>query len=161
MGKQKNIHDFEITLNDGSVRKLSHWKGHYLLIVNTASKCGYTPQYEGLEKLYLQFKDKPLTVLGFPCNQFGGQEPASDAEIAQFCKLSFGVSFPLSQKIDVRGDNAHPLFVFLCEALPGLLGSKAIKWNFTKFLIDPEGRPLERFAPKDTPEMVADYLNTI
>ena len=123
------------TTNDGCTTRLSDYPAKAYLIVNTASECGFTPQYKGLEQLWQTYRDKGLQVLGFPCNQFGGQEPGSDAEISQFCEMNYGVTFPLFSKVDVNGDDAHPLFVALKEAAPGILGSKAIKWNFTKFLV--------------------------
>ena len=126
-----------------------------MLIVNTASKCGFTPQYEGLEKLHQQFDSQGLTVLGFPCNQFGGQEPAGHDEIASFCQLNYGVSFPMMAKIDVNGANASPLYQWLTAEAPGLLGSKAIKWNFTKFLVGKDGQVIRRYAPQDAPKKLA------
>lgn len=140
-----------VTLNDGTETTLESYRGNVLLVVNTASKCGFTPQYEGLEELWQKHKDAGLVILGFPCNQFGGQEPGSAEEIRSFCALNFGVSFPLFEKVDVNGKDAHPLFASLKSAAPGLLGSKAIKWNFTKFLIDREGNVVKRFAPNDAP----------
>ena len=131
---------------------LSQYKGKVLLIVNTASKCGFTPQYKGLEKVYEQFKDKGAVVLGFPCNQFGGQEPEGEAEIGAFCEKNFGVTFPLFSKVDVNGDAAHPLFQHLKKAAPGLLGTEAIKWNFTKFLVKKDGNVYKRYAPSTAPE---------
>lgn len=141
-----------LTLNDGTLTDLSEYRGKVLLIVNTASKCGFTPQYEGLEQLWKRHKDKGFAVLGFPCNQFGKQEPGSADEIREFCTLNFGVTFPMFDKISVNGGDTHPLFADLKKAAPGLLGSKAIKWNFTKFLVDQQGEVLARFAPNDTPE---------
>lgn len=146
------IYDFEVKTIDGKTIKLDKYRGQTLLIVNTASKCGYTPQYEGLNKLHKTLSDKGFSVLGFPCNQFGGQEPGSDDDIAQFCDLNFKIEFPMFSKIDVNGDNEAPLYKFLKEQAPGILGTKAIKWNFTKFLIDKKGQVLERFAPQDKPE---------
>lgn len=140
------------TTNDGRTARLSDYPAKAYLIVNTVSECGFTPQYKGLEQLWQTYRDKGLQVLGFPCNQFGGQEPGSDAEISQFCEINYGVTFPLFSKVDVNGDNAHPLFVALKEAAPGILGSKAIKWNFTKFLVTGEGRVVERYAPTTKPE---------
>ncbi len=131
---------------------LSQYKGKVLLIVNTASECGFTPQYKGLEKVYEQFKDQGATVLGFPCNQFGGQEPGGEAEIGAFCEKNFGVTFPLFAKVDVNGSDAHPLFRHLKKAAPGLLGTEAIKWNFTKFLVRKDGRVYKRYAPSTAPE---------
>ena len=142
----KNIKGDDVSIGD--------YKGKVLLIVNTASKCGFTPQYKGLEKLYKNYKDKGFEILGFPCNQFGKQEPGNSGEISEFCELNFGVSFPLFEKIDVNGDNAHPLYKYLKKEATGLLGSEAIKWNFTKFLVDPQGNVVKRFAPTDTPEKI-------
>ena len=149
------IADFTVTTNRGEELDLAEKQGKVLLVVNTASKCGFTPQYDGLEKLYQQFKDDEFEVLGFPCNQFGGQEPGNSDEIAEFCKVNFGVTFPLMQKVDVNGDNASPLFDWMKSEAPGLMGSKAVKWNFTKFLIDREGNVVKRYAPQDTPERIA------
>jgi glutathione peroxidase len=145
------IYQHNITLNNGQATTLEAYKGKVLLIVNTASKCGFTPQYEGLEALYKKHKDSGLVILGFPCDQFGHQEPGSDDDIAQFCTMNFGVTFPLFKKTEVNGPNANPLFVELKEKAPGLLGSKRIKWNFTKFLINAEGKVLKRYAPTAKP----------
>ena len=136
-----------VTAADGSVTDLSAHAGKVLLIVNVASKCGFTPQYEGLEALHRRYADKGFEVLGFPCNQFGAQEPGDATEIANFCKLTYDVDFPLFAKIDVNGDNAAPLYRYLKDKVPGLLGSKAIKWNFTKFLVDRAGNTIKRYAP--------------
>ena len=130
-------------------------------MVNTASKCGLTPQFKGLEALYETYKDKGLMVLGFPCNQFANQDPASDDEISQFCELNYGVTFPMFAKIDVNGDGAHPLFKHLKTAAPGLLGSEAIKWNFTKFLVDRNGKVVERYAPTTEPEKIAKDIEKL
>ena len=137
---------------DGSTTDLSDQQGKVMLIVNTASQCGFTPQYEGLEALQRQYGERGFTVLGFPCNQFGAQEPGNAEEIASFCKLNYDVSFPLYGKIDVNGDNAAPLYKHLKDEAPGLLGSKAIKWNFTKFLVDRSGKVFKRYAPQTKPE---------
>jgi glutathione peroxidase len=150
---------FEFNAEDiaGAPVDLSKYKGQVLLIVNTASKCSFTPQYKGLEKVYEQFKDKGAVVLGFPCNQFGSQEPAGEAEIGAFCEKNYGVTFPLFSKIDVNGSGAHPLFQHLKKAAPGLLGSETIKWNFTKFLVKKDGSVYKRYAPTTKPEeLVAD-----
>jgi glutathione peroxidase len=147
-----NIYDFKADGINGAPVDLAQYKGKVLLIVNTASNCGFTPQYKGLEKVYEQFKDKGATVLGFPCNQFGSQEPGSEAEIGAFCEKNFGVTFPLFAKIDVNGSDAHPLFEHLKKAAPGVLGTQAIKWNFTKFLVRKDGRVFKRYAPTTTPE---------
>ena len=149
------IYDFRVTDIHGKEVSLAHYRGKVLLIVNTASKCGFTPQYKGLEALYQSLGKRGLVVLGFPCNQFGSQEPGSEQDIASFCELNYGVTFPLFAKIDVNGDDAAPLYRFLKKAKPGLLGSEAIKWNFTKFLVDREGRVVERYAPTVTPEALA------
>ena len=134
------------------MQSLAEFKGKALLMVNVASKCGFTPQYEGLEKLYQKYKDKGLVILGFPCNQFGAQEPGTDAEIQSFCKMNYGVSFPVMAKVDVNGEAADPLYKFLKKEEPGIFGTEGIKWNFTKFLISKEGKVLKRFAPNDKPE---------
>jgi glutathione peroxidase len=144
--------DFKAEDITGAAVDLSKYKGQVLLIVNTASKCGFTPQYKGLEKVYEQFKDKGAVVLGFPCNQFGGQEPEGEAEIGAFCEKNFGVTFPLFAKVEVNGGGAHPLFQHLKKAAPGLLGTEAIKWNFTKFLIKKDGSVYKRYAPSTAPE---------
>jgi glutathione peroxidase len=149
-----SIYEFKPTGIDGSPVDLSLYRGKVLLIVNVASKCGFTPQYTGLESLYEKFKDQGFAVLGFPCNQFGGQEPGTETEILSFCNLEYGVTFPLFSKIDVNGANAHPLYTYLKSAKPGILGTEAIKWNFTKFLIDRTGEPIRRYAPNDKPEAI-------
>ena len=146
------VYEFSATTIDGKPRSLSDYRGKVLLVVNTASNCGFTPQYKGLEAIYRQFKDRGFAVLGFPCNQFGEQEPGEDASIAEFCERNFGVSFPLFAKVDVNGADAHPLFKHLTSEKKGLLGSSAIKWNFTKFLIGKDGRVIERYAPTTAPE---------
>jgi glutathione peroxidase len=148
------VHDFSAETLAGKPASLSDYKGKVLLIVNTASRCGLTPQYEGLEALYEKYKDKGLAVLGFPCNQFGAQEPGSHEEIATFCQANYGVTFPMFAKIDVNGPDTHPLFTFLKAEAPGLLGSKAIKWNFTKFLVKRDGTVAERFAPTTSPDAI-------
>ncbi|MEM6475934.1 MAG: glutathione peroxidase [Pseudomonadota bacterium] len=149
------IADFTVTTNRGEELDLAEKKGKVLLVVNTASKCGFTPQYDGLEALYQQFKGKDFEVLGFPCNQFGGQEPGNADEIAEFCKVNFGVTFPLMAKIDVNGSDASPLFDWMKKEAPGALGTKSIKWNFTKFLIDREGNVVKRYGSNDTPARIA------
>jgi len=146
------VYDFSAKTIDGKARKLSDYKGKVLLVVNTASQCGFTPQYKGLEALYKKYKDKGFAVLGFPSNQFGQQEPGPESEIAEFCEMNYGVTFPMFSKVDVNGDAAHPLFKYLTSAKKGLLGSEAIKWNFTKFLVDKEGNVVERYAPMTKPE---------
>lgn len=155
------IADFTVTTNRGEALDLKDKLGKVLLVVNTASKCGFTPQYEGLEKLYEDYADRGFEVLGFPCNEFGAQEPGSADEIAEFCKLNFGVTFPLMAKVDVNGDDASPLFDWLKKEAPGLMGSKAIKWNFTKFLIDREGNVLRRYAPTDKPDAIAKDIEAL
>ena len=147
-----SLYDIPVITLAGESTDLSTYRGKVLLIVNTASQCGFTPQYAGLEALYRQYKDRGFAVLGFPCNQFGAQEPGSEADIASFCEKNYGVSFPMFAKIDVNGPNAHPLFVKLKAEAPGILGTEGIKWNFTKFLIDKEGRVHSRHAPTVTPE---------
>ena len=147
--------------NDGSEKNLGDYRGKVLIVVNTASKCGLTPQFKGLESLYETYKDRGLMVLGFPCNQFAGQDPASNDEISEFCQLNYGVSFPMFAKIDVNGDSAHPLFKHLKSAAPGLLGSEAIKWNFTKFLVDRNGQVVERYAPTTEPEKIAKDIERL
>jgi glutathione peroxidase len=146
------VYDFSAKTIDGKTRKLSDYKGKVLLVVNTASQCGFTPQYKGLETLYKKYKDKGFAVLGFPSNQFGQQEPGPDSDIAEFCEMNFGVTFPMFSKIDVNGAEAHPLYKYLTSTKKGLLGSEGIKWNFTKFLVDKEGRVVERYAPTTKPE---------
>ena len=147
-----SVYEFKAKGIDGKEVSLSDYAGKTLLIVNVASQCGFTPQYEGLEKLYEKYKDKGFFVLGFPCNQFGSQEPGTESEIKTFCELNFGVKFPLFAKIDVNGDKTHPLYEYLKKALPGVLGSEAIKWNFTKFLVDKKGNPVKRYGSADKPE---------
>jgi glutathione peroxidase len=174
------VHSFQSNLSNGEEVGLDTFKGKVLLIVNTASKCGLTPQYEGLEKLYDTYKEKGFTVLGFPCNQFGGQEPGTDEEISSFCSLNYQVEFPLFQKIEVNGENAHPLYQYLREQAPEeeidvnstlykhlqnkapeLLEGSTIKWNFTKFLIDQEGIVVKRFSPITTPEEIEKDIETL
>ena len=155
------IADFTVTTNRGQELALEEKLGKVLLVVNTASKCGFTPQYDGLEKLYQQFKDRDFEVLGFPCNQFGAQEPGNADEIAEFCKVNFGVTFPLMAKVDVNGADASPLFDWLKSEKKGLMGTTAIKWNFTKFLIDRQGRVVKRYAPTDTPAAIAKDIEKL
>lgn len=147
-----DIYGFPVRTIDGRDTTLADWQGKVLLVVNVASECGFTPQYAGLEALWQRYRDQGLVVLGFPCNQFGAQEPGDEAAIAGFCSRTFGVSFPLFAKIEVNGEGAHPLYRYLKDQVPGVLGSEAIKWNFTKFLVDRRGLPVERFAPMTTPE---------
>lgn len=155
------IADFTAEMPGGKQLDLSEKLGTVLLVVNTASKCGFTPQYDGLEKVYRKYADQGFEVLGFPCNQFGGQEPGNAEEIEQFCKVNFGVTFPLMKKVDVNGPDASPLFDWMKAEAPGLLGSKAIKWNFTKFLIDREGNVVKRYAPADRPEAIAKDIEKL
>ncbi|MGV3494060.1 MAG: glutathione peroxidase [Ramlibacter sp.] len=150
-----SIYDFEAQTITGETVPLSQFRGKPLLIVNTASACGFTPQFKGLEDLHKDYGPRGLVVLGFPCNQFGAQDPGSNAEIAQFCERNYGVSFPMMAKIDVNGAQAHPLYQWLTAEAPGLLGSKAIKWNFTKFLVGKDGQVLKRYAPQDAPASLA------
>lgn len=146
------VHEFSVTDAAGNDVKLADYKTKVVLIVNVASKCGFTKQYAGLETLYAKLKDKGLVILGFPCNQFGKQEPGTNEEIQQFCKLNYGVSFPVFAKIEVNGADAHPLYKYLKKEAPGIAGTKAIKWNFTKFLIGPEGNVVKRYGSRETPE---------
>lgn len=156
-----SIADFTVTTNRGEELNLASKKGQVLLVVNTASKCGFTPQYDGLEKVFQQFKDKGFEVLGFPCNQFGGQEPGNADEIAEFCKLNHGVTFPLMAKVDVNGPDASPLYDWMKGEAKGLMGSKGIKWNFTKFLINRDGEVVERYGPQDKPEAIAKDIEKL
>jgi glutathione peroxidase len=155
-----SIYDFAVKTNEGKEISLAQYKGKVLLIVNTASKCGFTPQYKELQQLYENYQDKGLEILAFPCNQFLSQEPGSDEEIAGFCSLNFGVTFPLMAKIDVNGENAHPLYQYLQKNSPGVLG-KAIKWNFTKFLIDAEGTIAGRFSPTTAPLKLSQQIEKL
>jgi glutathione peroxidase len=150
-----SIYDFEAQQIGGQTVPLSQFRGKTMLIVNTASACGFTPQFAGLEELHKRYADRGLVVLGFPCNQFGSQDPGSNEEIASFCQVNYGVSFPMMAKIDVNGADAHPLYRWLTAEAPGLLGSKAIKWNFTKFLVGKDGSVLKRYAPQDAPQKLA------
>ncbi len=156
-----SVYDFKVKDIHAKEVSLSEYKGKPLLIVNVASQCGLTPQYDGLEKLYEKYKDQGFAVLGFPCNQFGGQEPGSETEIKTFCETSFGVKFPLFAKIDVNGPNAHPLYQYLVKERPGILNTEAIKWNFTKFLIDKDGNPVKRFAPTTLPADIEPELKKV
>lgn len=156
-----DLYDFEALNGSNSNIDLSDYRGKVVLLVNTASKCGFTPQYQGLEALHKKYQDQGLVVLGFPCNQFGKQEPGENSEIAQFCELNFGVTFPLMAKIDVNGDEAHPLFNHLKAEAPGILGSKSIKWNFTKFLVGRDGKVVKRFAPKDKPASLSSAIEAL
>ena len=154
-----SLYDVDLVTIDGTPQKMAVYRGKTLLIVNVASQCGFTPQYEGLQALYEQFKDRGFVVLGFPCNQFGQQEPGGEAEIEQFCTRNFSVTFPMFAKIDVNGANVHPLYQYLKSEKPGILGTEAIKWNFTKFLVGPDGTVLKRYAPNDKPETIAADLS--
>jgi len=147
-----SVYEYSARTIDGEEQSMAKYRGHPLLIVNVASKCGFTPQYEGLEALHRKYHERGLEVLGFPCDQFGHQEPGDEAQIMSFCSLTYGVSFPMFAKIKVNGADAHPLYRYLKEARPGLIGIEAIKWNFTKFLVGKDGEPLKRFAPADKPE---------
>ena len=156
-----SIYDFKATDIQGQERALSAYKGKVLLIVNTASKCGFTPQFEGLETMYKELHEKGLEVLGFPCNQFAQQDKGSDSEIAGFCMKNYGVSFPMFSKIEVNGDNAHPLYQYLKKEARGILGTQKIKWNFTKFLINQDGKVIKRFAPTTKPEDIAKQVRAL
>lgn len=156
-----DIYSIPVRTIDGETTTLAAYRGKLLLIVNVASKCGFTAQYAGLESLYRHWKDRGLVVLGFPCNQFGAQEPADEATIKDFCSKNFGVSFPLFAKIKVNGEDAHPLYQYLKSASPGVLGTEAIKWNFTKFLVSADGTVLERFAPNASPESIEAGLKKL
>ena len=155
------IYDFSAKNIDGKEQALDAWKGKAMLIVNVASKCGFTPQYKGLEALYAKYKDQGLVVLGFPCDQFGHQEPGDEAEIKNFCALNYEVTFPLFAKIEVNGAHTHPLYAYLKHQAKGLLGSEAIKWNFTKFLVDKSGKVVSRYAPTDTPQSIEKDLAAV
>jgi len=152
------IYDFEVEKADGTTMSIQEYQGKVLLIVNTASKCGFTPQYEGLQKLYELYRDRGFEVLAFPCNQFGNQEPGSNEEIQTFCSTTYRVTFPVFAKVDVNGPNAHPLFEYLKKQAKGALGSEAIKWNFTKFLVDRDGRVVKRYAPQTSPESIREDI---
>jgi glutathione peroxidase len=156
-----SIYDITVKTIRGEEKSMADYKGKVLLIVNTASKCGFTPQYKELQELYDEYKDKGFEVLGFPCNQFGHQEPGSESEIESFCQLNYGVTFPMFAKVDVNGANAHPLFVYLTEKAPGILGTKAIKWNFTKFLVDKNGNVISRFAPQTKPSELKQEIEKL
>ncbi len=157
-GAVKSFYDLKTETLDGKPTDLSAYKGKVSLVVNVASKCGFTPQYKGLEALYRRFKDRGLVVLGFPCDQFRHQEPGDEAEIQSFCSLNYDVTFPLFAKVDVNGPNAHPLYRHLKHAAPGLLGTEGIKWNFTKFLVDSKGHVVKRYAPTTTPAAIENDL---
>lgn len=156
----QQFYQFEAESLQGKKVSMEAYKGKVVLVVNTASKCGLTPQYEGLEQLHRKYSDKGLVILGFPCNQFANQEPGDSKEIAEHCQINYGVSFPMFAKVDVNGDTAHPLFKYLRSELKGVFGSK-IKWNFTKFLIGPDGKPLKRFAPTTKPEKIEIHIQKL
>lgn len=156
----KTVYDFEARQIDGQNIALSEFRGKVMLIVNTASQCGFTPQFGGLEELHKTYGGKGLVVLGFPCNQFGAQDPGTDSDIASFCQVNYGVSFPMMSKIDVNGPTAHPLYQWLSAEAPGLLGSKSIKWNFTKFLVGKDGKVIKRYAPLDKPADLAKDIES-
>ncbi len=156
-----SIYDFEAETIRGESKTLGDYKGKVVLIVNTASKCGFTPQFEGLETLYNTYKDQGLVIAGFPCNQFGHQDPGANDEIQEFCQMNYGVSFPMFAKIDVNGSNAHPLFQHLKKEAPGVLGSKNIKWNFTKFLVDREGNVVKRFGSNTKPKDIEKDIKAL
>ena len=158
---KKHFYDFTATSITGKNIAMSEYKGKVILVVNVASKCGFTPQYEGLEKLYKTYHAKGFEILGFPSNQFGEQEPGTEKEIQNFCKLNFGVTFPLFKKIDVNGDNTHPLYAFLKSEATGFLGSESIKWNFTKFLIDKKGNVVDRYGSTTKPEKIATDIEKL
>ena len=151
-----SIYDIDVKTIDGRPQKLAAYRGKTLLVVNVASKCGFTPQYEGLQKLYDEFRDRGFAVLGFPCDQFGHQEPGTEAEIQSFCSTTYNVTFPMFAKINVNGSDAHPLYNHLKSEKKGLLGSQSIKWNFTKFLVGPDGSVIKRYAPTDTPASIRE-----
>lgn len=153
-----SIHDFTVTDIDGKPRSLGEWRGKTLLVVNVASQCGFTPQYEGLEALWREQRELGLVVLGFPCDQFGHQEPGNEADIRSFCSLTYDVDFPMFSKVDVNGDGAHPLWKWLKQEKGGFLGLDAIKWNFSKFLVGRDGKVIARYAPTDKPESLADDI---
>ena len=155
------LDEIEVKTIDGKAETLAKYAGKTLLVVNVASKCGFTPQYAGLEALWRKYRDRGLVVLGFPCDQFGHQEPGSEEEIRSFCSLTWGVTFPMFAKVEVNGAGAHPLFRHLKKAAPGLLGTEAVKWNFTKFLVAPDGKTVTRFAPNDAPESLEASIEKV
>lgn len=157
----QTIYDFNVKTIDGKETTLRPYKGKVMLIVNVASKCGYTPQYDGLEALYTKYKDKGFVVLGFPCNQFANQEPGTEEEIQNFCRINFGVTFPMFSKIDVNGENAHPLYRYLKSKQRGILGTETIKWNFTKFLVDKEGNVKARFGSSTKPSELQNEIEAL
>jgi glutathione peroxidase len=156
-----SVYPYEVKTIKGQEVSLESYKGEVLLIVNTASQCGFTPQFADLQSIYEKYKDEGFKVLGFPCNQFGGQDPGSEEQIEQFCSLNYGVNFPMFAKIEVNGENAHPLFQHLAKEAPGILGSKTIKWNFTKFLVDRNGKVIERYAPNTSPAKITSDIENL
>ncbi len=156
-----SIYDFEVQTIKGESTTLAPYKGQVMLIVNTATKCGFANQFDGLQKLHDDYSDRGFAVLGFPCGQFANQEPGENEEVAEACKINFGVSFPLYAKVDVNGSNAHPLYQYLTSEARGILGSKAIKWNFTKFLVDQNGKVLKRFGSTDTPAQIESHIRQL
>jgi glutathione peroxidase len=156
-----NIYDFEVETIKGEKKSLKQYENKILLIVNTASKCGFTPQYKELQELYEKYGEQGFTVLGFPCNQFMGQEPGENSDIESYCEINYGISFPMFAKIDVNGKNAHPLFVYLAENAQGVLGSKAIKWNFTKFLVNSNGEVVKRYSPNTNPKQITPGIENL
>ncbi len=160
MNNSTNFYQFKANSIQGKTIEMKDFEGKYILVVNTASECGLTPQFEGLEKLFQKYKNKGLVILGFPCNQFGNQEPGDEKSISEGCVINYGVSFQMFSKVDVNGKNAHPIFVYLKDELSGFIFKK-IKWNFTKFLINPQGKPVKRFAPTTSPEKIDQYLHKL
>ncbi|MBV2169730.1 MAG: glutathione peroxidase [Bdellovibrio sp.] len=154
----KNLYSFSVKNASGSPVSLEKYRGQVVLVVNVASKCGFTPQYKGLEELFEKFKDQGFSIIGFPCNQFGAQEPGSDSEIQQFCELNYGVQFPVMAKVEVNGEQADPVYKWLKEAAPGVLGTEMIKWNFTKFLVGRDGQVIKRYAPQDEPKSMIEDI---
>lgn len=161
MDEIKNVYSFSCQNIKGEEKSLNDYSGKALLIVNTASKCGFTPQYKGLQELYEEYSKNNFEVLGFPCNQFGKQEPGTEQEISEFCSVNYNVTFPIFSKVNVNGPSAHPLFKFLTTSKPGLLGSEKIKWNFTKFLINKDGVPVKRFSPQTSPEQISSHIDEL
>lgn len=156
-----SIYDIEVKSIRGELQTLAPYKGQVMLIVNTATRCGFAPQFTGLQRLHDTYHDQGFAVLGFPCAQFANQEPGSNDEVAEACEINFGVTFPLYAKIDVNGSNAHPLFQYLTQQAKGILGTKSIKWNFTKFLVDQQGNVVKRFSPKETPDRIESYIQQL
>ena len=158
MNTSKNIYEYSVKNASGDNVDMSQYKGKVVLVVNVASKCGFTPQYKGLEELYKEFKDSGLVILGFPCNQFGSQEPGNESEIQQFCSLTYDVSFPIMSKINVNGSDSAPIYDFLKSSAPGFLGTEIIKWNFTKFLVGKDGKVIKRYAPNTEPKEITEDI---